>query len=89
MFATLRPVISRILAPWVAWGLAMLALKTGIVFDIGPATQDIIEVVLTLVASMMSISGITHKTVDAKLNPHDSASPVLAERKADETLAVP
>lgn len=89
MLSMLRPFLSRIISPFIASVVALLALK-GI--DLGQdATGHLTEyAVVILIAGMQLLNGPIHKLIDKKVNPGDAASSHLAvvEKKQAEGLKV-
>lgn len=87
MLDTLRPFISRLIAPFVTMGLTWLALHG---FDFGAdATGHVTEyAVVAIVGLMQIINGVGHKTIDKKFNPGDAASSHLAGAEKVEAEAI-
>lgn len=87
MLSFLRPFLSRFISPFIASGLAILALK-GI--DLGPdATSNITEyTVVAIIALMQLLNGPIHKLIDKKVNPGDAASAPLAAKEKVEAAVL-
>lgn len=87
MLNTLRPFISRLIAPFVTMGLAWLALHG---FDFGAdASGHVTEyAVVAIVGLMQFVNGAVHKTIDKKVNPGDAASAHLAGAEKVEAQVI-
>lgn len=78
MIDSLRPFLSRLIAPFVAAGTGWLFHRTGIVVDDATVTSAIV----------LGAYGIAHKVLDKKLNPGDTASSHLAVESKAEAYAL-
>lgn len=89
MLSFLRPFLSRFISPFIASGVAFLALKGIDLGDAAPAHLTEYTVVF-LIALMQLLNGPIHKLIDKKVNPGDAASaPLAAKEKVEaEVLTV-
>lgn len=87
MMSFLRPFLSRFISPFIASGLAFLALKGIDLGDDAPARLTEYTVI-TIIALMQLLNGPIHKLIDKKVNPGDAASAGLAvaEKRKDDAM---
>lgn len=86
MLDALRPFISRYAAILVAYVGGWLTVKYGV--DLPPELRDVLKDTLSAVALFMVTYVTTHRLVDKKVNPADTASEHLAvEGKAEARAA--
>ena len=83
-YDTLRPYLSRILAPMITFILAYLARKFGLVFDENTGKVITEGAVLMIIPVLLAVNGIAHKTLDKWFNPGDAASSHLAGQEKIE-----
>ena len=83
MIDSLRPFLSRIIAPLVTALLTYLAVHFGLNFGEDAAGHITETAVIAVIAGMQIVYGLVHRVVDKKVNPGDTASSHLAvEAKA-------
>ena len=82
MIDTLRPLISRLLASLAPAVALWLGSKIGV--DVPESTvREVFEIGLVL-----AVYAITHRVVDRKVSPGDTASPELAIREKREAAQI-
>jgi hypothetical protein len=85
MPAVLRPFLARLLSPFIVAFFMWLGARVGHQYDaefLDQATLVLVDGLVWSIALFAALTGVTHKAIDRKLNPTDSASPALAEMGA-------
>lgn len=74
----LRPILSRVIAPFITMFIAWLTLKWGIDLGSDAAVKLTDGAVVLLMALFTALNGLIHKFIDKYLNPADAATVALA-----------
>lgn len=74
---TFRPILSRLVAPYVAGLIVWLAAR-GFGLPTGTDSKITELVVILLLATMQALYGLLHKVIDKHVNPADAASSSIA-----------
>jgi hypothetical protein len=65
----IRVLLSSLLGPWIAWGVAWIGAKTGVVFTEAQVSA------LTEIAVYLTLALVAGKLVARQSNPHNVADP--------------
>lgn len=89
MIDSLRPFLSRVLAPLITAALAWVAMHWGMDFGTDAAGHITEYAVVILVGLMQLVNGLIHRSIDKKVNPVDAASaPLAVAGKVEDKQAV-
>lgn len=84
MLDTLRPFISRLIAPFITAALGFLAVRFGLNFGEDAGGHITEYSVVLFIGLAQFINGAVHKAIDKKVNPGDAASATLASAEKVE-----
>jgi hypothetical protein len=85
---SLRPFLSRILAPLISAVFTWLAVHYGINFADDTREQVIEALVVVIIPLAQIVNGVAHRVIDKKINPADTASTHLAQEGKAEVAAI-
>lgn len=88
MLDTLRPFISRLIAPFITAALGFVAVRFGLVFGEDAGGHITEYTVVLLIGLAQLVNGAVHKAIDKKANPGDAASAHLAGAEKVEAEAI-
>lgn len=84
MIDSLRPFLSRAIAPFVTMGLTWVAVHWGIAPGADAAGHITETAVIIIVGGMQIVYGLIHRGIDKKVNPVDAAStPIAVQAKVE------
>lgn len=88
MWAFIRPILSRVLASWIAAIAIWLAAHYNVVLDETAQQQLAAGFLAMLFAIGQTVYAVVHRVADKKLNPGDAASNHLADKESTEAAVL-